>query len=115
MTGAPINSSFVSSVRPTSEEERSGVRETSKEERMKSVRVEAELLVSSLVEVIAGPIKKEMNLAGMTVKDAYKALRDPLNIPPGVTALVDGKIADPETRLRPGSCLEFVKPAGEKG
>jgi hypothetical protein len=82
---------------------------------MKSVRAEAELLTSSLVEVIAGPIKKEMNISGMTVKDAYKALRDPLNIPSGVTALLDGKIADPEARLRPGSCLEFVKPAGEKG
>ena len=56
-----------------------------------------------------------LEIQGMTVGDAWRALREPYNVAPGVNALVNGRLADPEHRLSEGELLEFIRPAGEKG
>jgi hypothetical protein len=76
------------------------------------VRVET---LPRLVTVIWGPIAKELDIRGMTVDGAYRALRVPLNIPARVRPLVNGRVAGPGERLSPGDVLEFVRAAGEKG
>ena len=82
---------------------------------MEAERAELGRLVTQLVEVVAGPIKKELPLAGMTVQAAYEGLKEALCIPPRVVALVDGEAVDPGTKLKEGSHLEFVIPGGSKG
>ncbi len=82
---------------------------------MNAERVEAGNFVTQLVEVVAGPIKKELPLVGMTVQAAFEGLKQALCIPSGVVALVDGKPVAPDTKLKEGSHLEFVIPGGSKG
>lgn len=82
---------------------------------MKSGTAEVEVLASNLVEVIVGPIKKELNIVGMTVGSARRALREPLTIPDEANPVVNGRIVGPATRLERGDRLEFVLAAGVKG
>jgi hypothetical protein len=67
------------------------------------------------VEVIWGAMAQQMSLAGMTVRDARTLLQQAFNLAPGVTALVDGRLARGDHQLASGQVLEFVRPAGEKG
>ena len=67
------------------------------------------------VEVIWGALPDRYEVAGMTVVEAYRLLREHLGIPRGVRALVNGAEAEPATALRPGDVLEFVRAAGERG
>ena len=82
---------------------------------MNAERAEAGNFVTQLVEVVAGPIKKELPLVGMTVQAAFEGLKEALCIPSRVVALVDGYAVDPGTKLKEGSHLEFVIPGGSKG
>ncbi len=72
-------------------------------------------IASHLVNVIWGPVLKELALQGMTVGEAYRVLQVPLNIPPGVRPLVNGARSGARKRLAAGDVLEFLRTAGEKG
>lgn len=67
------------------------------------------------VEVIWGALPDRYDLAGVTVVEAYRLLREHLGIPGGVRALVNGAEAEATATLRPGDVLEFVRAAGERG
>jgi hypothetical protein len=67
------------------------------------------------VQVIAGPTAESLELAGMSVGEAYGLLRVPFNLAPMVTALVNGRPVEADHRLALGDVLEFTRPAGEKG
>jgi len=72
-------------------------------------------VAAQLVHVIHGPLSLDVPLASMTVLEASQLLQHTLHLAPGVVALVDGREADPATRLNAGSVLEFVRRAGVKG
>jgi hypothetical protein len=74
-------------------------------------------VIPEIVTVIWGPIKKELDIQGVTVADARRGLRGPLGIPENekVVPLVNGEEAAPERRLAPGDTCEWVHRAGEKG
>ncbi len=67
------------------------------------------------VEVIWGALPDHYEIAGLTVVEAYRLLREHLGIPAGVRALVNGAEVGARVRLRPGDLLEFVRAAGERG
>ena len=67
------------------------------------------------VTVISGSYSDAMELAGMTVSEAFRLLSSALHLAPGVNALVDGSEAGGDHRLGAGQTLEFVRAAGEKG
>jgi hypothetical protein len=68
-----------------------------------------------IVQVIWGSMTESLELADMSVGDAFRMLQAPFNIAPAVAALVNGDAVDGEYRLHPGDELEFTRPAGEKG
>jgi hypothetical protein len=70
---------------------------------------------SGTVQVIWGPFTEPLEVAGLSVAQAFELLRDPFNIAPGAEVNVNGVAAAPEQRLRAGDVLEFVRGAGEKG
>ncbi len=68
------------------------------------------------VEVVFGPYTESMNLEGMTFAAADALVRRGLNVPPELTALVNGNgVEDPQRALEPGDQVEFVRRSGEKG
>jgi hypothetical protein len=67
------------------------------------------------VEVIWGALPDRYDLAGVTVVEAFRLLREHLGIPAGVRAVVNGAEAEATRTLRPGDVLEFVRAAGERG
>jgi hypothetical protein len=73
------------------------------------------VMASEPVKVIWGPIMKELNVQGLTVGAAYRALQDALGIPADALPLVNGRRAEPDECLVAGDVLEFVRRAGEKG
>ena len=70
---------------------------------------------SGSVQLIWGAVTENLELAGMSVEQAYDLLRAPFHIAPQVTALVNAVEATPDQRLEAGDLLEFTRPAGEKG
>jgi hypothetical protein len=67
------------------------------------------------VRVLYGVHSLEADLAGRTVGDVRKALRQALNISPQAVAVVDGREVEEGAVLLGGQQLEFVRLAGEKG
>ena len=67
------------------------------------------------VEVIWGALPDRYEIAGLTVVEAYRLLREHLGMPRGVRALVNGAEVQANAPLRTGDQLEFVRPAGERG
>ena len=72
-------------------------------------------VVAPLVHVLHGPMALDAALVGLSITEAYQLLQHTLNLPPGVTALVDGQEVEPRFRLTAGSTLEFVRRAGVRG
>jgi len=70
---------------------------------------------SGCVEVIHGVYAHSLPLAGMTVRQARKELRERMNLAPKALAVVDGQETSEDTVLREGQVLNFLTPAGEKG
>ena len=75
----------------------------------------AEAAAPSHVQVIWGALVEQMELAGLTVAEAFRLLRPTFNLAPGVSAFVDGELSRGDRRLAAGESLEFVRAAGEKG
>lgn len=71
--------------------------------------------VQDQVRVLYGVHALEANLAGRTVADVRKALRQALNISSQAVAVVDGQEVEESFILLAGHQLEFVRLAGEKG
>lgn len=72
--------------------------------------------IPATVQVIWGPIVKELALVGaLSVGAVYRGVREAFNIPNGVFALVNGKRAEQALKLVAGDVVEFVRRAGEKG
>jgi hypothetical protein len=71
--------------------------------------------VAQLVHVLHGPLALDAALVGLSITEAYRLLQHTLNLPAGVTALVDGEEVEPRFRLGAGSTLEFVRRAGVRG
>jgi sulfur carrier protein ThiS len=67
------------------------------------------------VQVIWGSMMESLELAEMSVGDAFRMLQAPFNIAPAVAALVNGDPVNADHRLEAGDELEFTRPAGEKG
>ena len=67
------------------------------------------------VRVQWGPIREPLQVQGMTVGAVLSLLRDPYNIAPDATTLVNGRRVSARHRLTAGDVLEFTRPAGEKG
>jgi hypothetical protein len=55
------------------------------------------------------------NLAGTTVGQVKKSLKDAFNMPEDVEAIVEGKQVNDDFVLEHGNSLEFYKTAGVKG
>jgi hypothetical protein len=75
----------------------------------------AEPAAAELVHVLHGTLSLDAALVGLNITEAYQLLHQTLNLPPGVTALVDGEEVEPRFRLGAGSTLEFVRRAGVRG
>jgi hypothetical protein len=80
-----------------------------------SAAAASEPAIAPLVHVVHGPLSLDVALAGLTITEAYQLLQHTLNLPPGVTALVDGDEVEPRFRLGAGTVLEFVRRAGVRG
>ncbi len=74
-----------------------------------------EATAGGTVHLTWGPLTEDLDLAGMTVREVYRLLRQPYNLAPNVRVNVNGAGADAGTRLEAGDSLEFVRLAGEKG
>jgi len=69
-----------------------------------------------IVKVVCGANSQEFgNIAGKTIGEVRKTLRDILNIPDEARAVVDEQDAPEGYPLEVGDVLEFIKPAGQKG
>jgi len=62
-----------------------------------------------------GPFVHNLPIAGLTVGEAYEQLREMMQMPEQVIAVIDGRPANIHERVASGSTLEFVKRSGEKG
>jgi hypothetical protein len=68
------------------------------------------------VRVVHGANERYFDqLAGKSVANIRKLLREAFNIPGDAVALIDGKEVGDEFILNGGQSLEFIKSAGEKG
>ncbi len=67
------------------------------------------------VRVSWGALTRDVDAGGMTVDEAYHALRGPLNLAPAVRALVNGDEVPGDYVLDAADRVEFVRAAGEKG
>ena len=76
---------------------------------------EPQPLAPATVRVTWGMIQEQVDLQGMTVREAFQLLHGPLHIAPGVRANVNGAEVAVSHVLREGDELEFVRRAGEKG
>jgi hypothetical protein len=67
------------------------------------------------VKISYGVHSLEVAIAGKSVAEVRRALKEPLNIDPRALALVNGRDAAASYVLKEGDQLEFVRLAGEKG
>ena len=66
-------------------------------------------------KVLYGVNELDLELAGKTVSEVWKALEQVFNIPRDAVVTVNGARADDTTVVRPGDEIEFQKAAGVKG
>lgn len=65
--------------------------------------------------VLYGVNELDLELAGKTVSEVWKALEQVFNIPRDAVVTVNGTRVDEETVVRAGDEIEFQKAAGVKG
>ena len=66
-------------------------------------------------KVIYGVNELDLDLAGKTVSEIWKALEQVFNIPRDAVVTVNGSRADDDYVVHPGDEIEFQKAAGVKG
>ena len=66
-------------------------------------------------KVLYGVNELDLELAGKTVSEVWKALEQVFNIPRDVAITLNGARVDDDTVVRAGDELEFQKAAGVKG
>ena len=66
-------------------------------------------------KVLYGVNELDLELAGKTVSEVWKALEQVFNIPRDVAITLNGARVDDDTVVGPGDELEFQKAAGVKG
>jgi len=66
-------------------------------------------------KVLYGVNELDLELAGKTVSEVWKALEQVFNIPRDATITLNGARVDDDTVVGPGDELEFQKAAGVKG
>ena len=66
-------------------------------------------------KVLYGVNELDLELAGKTVSEVWKALEQVFNIPRDAVVTVNGARADDTHVVRPGDEIEFQKAAGVKG
>jgi len=66
-------------------------------------------------KVVYGVNELDLELAGKTVSEVWKALEQVFNIPRDAVITVNGSRTDDEYVVRPGDEIEFQKAAGVKG
>ena len=66
-------------------------------------------------KVLYGVNELDLELAGKTVSEVWKALEQVFNIPRDVTITLNGARVDDDTVVGAGDELEFQKAAGVKG
>jgi hypothetical protein len=67
------------------------------------------------IQVIHGPNQGEYSVAGHSVLEVTKALRDVFNIPDNASAIVNGKVVSKSFILSDGDNLVFHREKGRKG
>jgi hypothetical protein len=66
-------------------------------------------------KVLYGVNELDLELAGKTVSEVWKALEQVFNIPRDAVVTVNGARVDEESVVRAGDEIEFQKAAGVKG
>ena len=66
-------------------------------------------------KVIYGVNELELDLAGKTIREIWKALEQVFNIPRDAVVTVNGSRAEDDSVVHPGDEIEFQKAAGVKG
>ena len=67
------------------------------------------------VTVESGVNSTTADLAGKTVGDIRAMLRQPLNLDPAATVIINGETHAPDYVAQDGDVIEFVKKSGQKG
>jgi hypothetical protein len=70
---------------------------------------------TTTITVSCGAATGQFDVVGRTVKEVGDLLREVLNIDKISTGLVNSRDVSPDTVLKQGDVLEFLKPAGRKG